>query len=127
MAAKRKRVTLNEFRAWLEGVEELQVKGWTPSAAQWALIRAKIDNITIPKPVEHPQPIQVAAPMMQAPHTNEQPLPPGMVPPPVMGGVPSGQVTMSPEATAMMTTTPGGKSVTPNIDTADGNYQSNFN
>ena len=45
MAAKRKRVTLNEFRSWLEGVEELQADEWAPTKEQWKLIRVKIDSI----------------------------------------------------------------------------------
>jgi len=43
--AKTKRITLVEFRAWLEGVEELQPDNWAPNAEQWKLIRAKIDSI----------------------------------------------------------------------------------
>lgn len=46
MAAKRKRLTLSEFKAWLQGVEELQPKGWSPTAEQWALVRSKIELIS---------------------------------------------------------------------------------
>lgn len=125
MAAKRKRVTLNEFKAWLEGVEELQPKDWCPTTDQWSLIRAKIDNIKEPVPqrTEVIQPSAIHAPVMQT-----SGVPVGITPPPPVGGLPVGQmVDMSPEAKAMMINSPGGKSVTPNIDTADGQYQSNFN
>ena len=40
-----KKITLNEFRAWLEGIEELQPNDWSPSKEQWKLIRNKIDYI----------------------------------------------------------------------------------
>ena len=50
MARKRtKKQTLNEFRAWLNGVEELQPEDWAPDAAQWKLIREKINNISEPR------------------------------------------------------------------------------
>lgn len=125
MAAKRKRVTLNEFKAWLDGVEELQPVDWTPSVDQWKLIRAKISNIREPTPqVEQLQ----VAPMSYRPVEPQPTLPHGMVPPPPVGGLPSGAVVdMSPEAKAMLTRSPGDKSTTPNIDTADGAYQSSFN
>jgi len=59
MAAKkktksRKKTTLVEFRAWLEGVEEMQGDEWVPSIEQWRRIRNKIDMIEdapIPEPV----------------------------------------------------------------------------
>lgn len=130
MAAKRKRISLNEFRAWLEGVEELQANDWTPSADQWKLIRAKMNNIVAQKQQSTPAPTPQGfhTPGRVSPVQELQaslpPLPP--LSPPV-GGIPPGVGGMSPEAKAMMPTQPGGKSVTPNIDTTDGKYQSNFN
>jgi len=49
---KTKIITLAEFRAWLEGVEELQPKGWVPDATQWKLIRNKIKCIVEPEPTD---------------------------------------------------------------------------
>lgn len=40
-----KKLSLNEFRAWLSGVEEMQSDDWTPDHTQWRRIRAKIDEI----------------------------------------------------------------------------------
>ena len=42
---KTKTITLENFRSWLEGVEEMQEEDWVPSAAQWKTIRKKIDSI----------------------------------------------------------------------------------
>lgn len=39
------KITLDTFRAWLQGVEEMQEDGWTPSESQWKKIREKIDMI----------------------------------------------------------------------------------
>lgn len=41
----KKKLSLNEFRAWLSGVEEMQDESWTPSATQWRTIRAKIEEV----------------------------------------------------------------------------------
>lgn len=37
-----KLLTLNQFKSWLEGVEEMQGEDWTPSPEQWKKIRNKI-------------------------------------------------------------------------------------
>jgi hypothetical protein len=45
---KSKKITsLVEFRAWLEGVEEMQGDDWVPTEEQWTRIREKIDSIEI--------------------------------------------------------------------------------
>lgn len=36
-------ITIQEFRAWLSGVEDMQGDNWHPTAEQWAKIRNKID------------------------------------------------------------------------------------
>lgn len=126
MAAKRKRVTLNEFRAWLEGVEELQPEGWCPSADQWKLIRAKIDNIKdeAVKVLATPGvPQQFAIPQQPAVNSG---VPPGVPAPPMVGGVPGGNIDMTPEAKNMLSGNATGKTLTPNIDTSDGKFQSSF-
>lgn len=124
MAAKKKRVTLNEFKAWLDGVEELQPDDWTPTADQWKLIRTKIGNIKEDAPVAIQQTHQ------NVPQTHNRvasaPTIPGFVPPPDVGGIPAGEIAMSPEAKAMMKPGPDNKQKTPNIDTTDGQYTSSF-
>jgi len=37
--------TLNEFQAWLSGVEEMQDGNWVPTLEQWELIRRRIELI----------------------------------------------------------------------------------
>lgn len=44
----KKKLSLNEFRAWLCGVEEMQDDSWTPSSSQWRTIRAKIEEVIEP-------------------------------------------------------------------------------
>lgn len=41
-----KKITLSEFRSWLEGVEAMNTRTWTPSSSQWRAIRKKIDQIS---------------------------------------------------------------------------------
>lgn len=38
-------ITINDFKMWLSGVEEMQDDDWTPTQSQWKRIRGKIDNI----------------------------------------------------------------------------------
>lgn len=38
--------TVKEFKAWLEGIEQVQDKKWVPNAKQWKLIRDKINSIS---------------------------------------------------------------------------------
>lgn len=38
-------MTLEQFRAWLCGVEDMQEIDWTPSPSQWKKIRDKLDEI----------------------------------------------------------------------------------
>jgi hypothetical protein len=125
---KNKKVTLNEFKAWLEGVEELQPDDWSPSYDQWELIRKKIGliilNETIPKNVPlrgHERNIENSE--MYPPRQDQ---PTGLIPPPPVGGVPNGEVNgITPKASNMLTST-GEKTITPDIDTTDGNYASTF-
>ena len=119
MAAKKKRVTLLEFKAWLEGVEELQPKDWSPTSDQWALIRAKIINIKEEPPVAAPPmvlPVQ-SPPMQQNLMAN------GIRPAPPTPSIPVGDIEMSPAAKGMLK---GG--TMPNLppESQDGNYESTF-
>lgn len=50
MAENDKKLTVKEFKMWLEGVEDMMQDvdgGWTPSAAQWKRIRDKINEINV--------------------------------------------------------------------------------
>lgn len=42
---KKTKISLAEFKAWLEGVEDLQEDDWSPSKVQWEKIRQKIESI----------------------------------------------------------------------------------
>lgn len=42
---EQKKLGINEFRTWLEGVEAFQPEGWVPSLDQWKIIREKIDQL----------------------------------------------------------------------------------
>lgn len=105
MARKRaKKQTLSEFRAWLSGVEELQPADWAPDAAQWKLIREKIDNIAEPKNEgvdtealtklieglgNQPRPQMPSTYVSGAPNPQAAGIPPAPMPP---AGVPAGPV-----------------------------------
>ncbi len=122
--------TLAEFRAWLSGVEELQPEEWSPSSEQWLLIRARIDKIIDPEP----EIIHITGAALGTNSKPEQPVTPGFVPAPVVGGVPpdvlveSGHAPANLPAPATEMPQPGGapRSVTSNIDTTNGNYESGF-
>ncbi len=119
---RRQKQSLKEFRAWLQGVEELQEENWSPSRDQWVLIRDKIDGIAEEKPAVVNQ---VVAPNNMQPQPAR--LPASITPPPPVGGLPNGQITpMSTEAQKMLNPGAGVKAKTPDIDTADGNVNSAF-
>lgn len=42
-----KKMTLQEFKAWLEGIEEVQPANWHPTIEQWKLIRDRIEHIVV--------------------------------------------------------------------------------
>jgi hypothetical protein len=43
-------MTINEFKAWLEGFEESFTNG-SPTPEQWKKIKTKFDKISIVKPI----------------------------------------------------------------------------
>lgn len=114
-------LTIKEFKMWLSGVEEMQEDGWVPTAAQWAKIREKIDNIAEGAP---------------APQINqssfEYPTPSAGVAPAVPSGPSSMPAGPIPRAPAPPPSGPlfgtGGNSAvkTPNIDTSQNGYESSF-
>jgi len=130
MAATRRRKikqSLKEFRAWLQGVEELQSDEWSPNFDQWKLIRDKIDGIIEEKIViEKVQTTQPMPPVYNTPTPAPAP-PQGFQPPPPVGGFIPTNVEMTPAARQLLDPAAnGGKAVTPNIDTSDGNVSSPF-
>jgi hypothetical protein len=38
-------ISLTEFKAWLQGIEEMQPADWAPNAEQWTKIKQKISSI----------------------------------------------------------------------------------
>lgn len=130
MAAK-KEITLAEFRAWLEGVEELQTKSWSPDAKQWKLIRAKIKTITVEQPMIDNQRQHQHQPVGQLNNSRPSSLPPGIPAPPMLpGSVPHGDITVTPEAKKAtvgmeVKTTTNGEKVLKTAD-VDGEYQTQF-
>lgn len=107
MARKRnKKISLLEFRAWLEGVEELQPSDWSPSAEQWKLIREKIKLIKEPEPEvvkeSTPTPPQQPVPAGNAPMMPQFSGEPAL-PPPVPSSIPlDAEIEMSPEAKRLL-------------------------
>ncbi len=120
----RKKISLSEFKAWLEGVEELHPSDWSPDKDQWKLIRNKIKNIiedqTTPHSVPGPHaPLPPVHPVKSGMPPTGVPIPPGAPP------VTEESLSISPAAAAMLKAD-NGKTKTPNIDTTDGSYNSTF-
>lgn len=137
--ASKKEYTLSEFKAWLEGIEELQPNDWAPTADQWKTIRDKMMNIVedvveIPAPVP-PVNVPPAGPIYREP-AFQAPMPPTALPPaesslaPVV--VPDAEMTPAARAAltgklpSEMVPSADGKVKTPNIDTSSGDYGSSF-
>ncbi len=146
---KNREMTLTEFRAWLEGVEEMQAANWVPDQAQWKLIRSRIDNIILEE-VE----VQVAAPAPQPvrpghsmpatfadqgvnnppPAAAQQPtfVPPQSAVPvepeitPAAAAALKGKMPAAGTSNAANMQGADGKLHTPNIDTSNGEYTSSF-
>lgn len=113
------KISLTDFKSWLQGVEDMQENGWVPNAAQWNKIREKIDSIE----ASTTQPTVPGGPVFRAPP----------VPMPAQASVFDGQPYPSPSPSNRMTTfvpppvpphfmTPK----TPDIDTSGGTYVTNF-
>lgn len=137
----KKEYTLAEFKAWLEGIEELQPNNWAPDAGQWKTIRDKMMNIVeeevvaeVPAPRPAPQP-RVQLPVDPGAGWGPPPAPVGPAGAQGPDGPMQSNLEISPEAQAVlnggklpteMAPGPDGKVHTPNIDTSDGNYQTSF-
>lgn len=126
---KRKAISLREFRAWLDGVEELQPQGWHPTQEQWMLIRTKIDCIEERENLSTENQMKVKQPSSY----NTIPTPPSILPPlPPSGLAPSPQPYMPPPPTQPVGAIGGGivdvtgRVRTPNIDTTQNGFESPF-
>jgi hypothetical protein len=135
--ASKKEYTLAEFKAWLEGIEELQPNNWAPDAGQWKVIRDKLMNII----EEEPAPVEVVnnpIPAGPIPRNSAMPMPAmPATPPPAVSSLPpvgmpepnltpAAQAALSGKLPTEMMPSADGKVKTPDIDTADGNYGSSF-
>ncbi|MGI0076381.1 MAG: hypothetical protein ACREAU_03130 [Nitrosopumilaceae archaeon] len=127
-----KQISLAEFRAWLEGVEELQPARWSPNSNQWKLIRQKIDCIQAPAPIT----VQQTTPP-QYMHNQRQPTEQALtevdgqasaLPDLAVPGIPINlsSVFKHHQQPIGGIKTQGGTIVTPNIDTSSGGFKSSF-
>jgi hypothetical protein len=116
MAAKKRKIDVTEFRAWLEGVEEMQGPEWVPNLEQWQRIREKIDSIREDAPVPKQQRAEQPAPQQQRPVQYAQPAPQYST----LGAEPQRSQPIPRQ------TQPGGMIKTPDLDTGDGTYESGF-
>jgi hypothetical protein len=107
----KKIVQLSEFRAWLEGVEELQDKSWHPDAKQWKLIRRKIDSVVCTQNT-----------MQQSPLVTDSPVTHRAVIP----ATSSLLSTVTPTNTNTIESIAPISPKTPDIDTSTGNYDSQY-
>jgi len=68
---KLKARTLEEFKNWLEGLEEFQDSDWIPNSEQWSTIRSSIDLIKEEEYYDEPV-VQYATQHAQQPVHNQQ-------------------------------------------------------
>lgn len=124
------KITVKEFRMWLQGVEEMQDPAWVPNPTQWVRIREKINTIS-----EDPEPV-APVPQYQQPSVSYPVPPTGVHLGNDVPGIPMYQPSFqqrpwappAPPAGGMFATpeAPNTPVRTPNIDTTDGTYQSSF-
>lgn len=68
---RKTKISLKEFRAWLDGVEDLQPDDWAPTKDQWAKIRQQIDRVDDKMDIENPEAVpnrNVPVPSIVPPH-----------------------------------------------------------
>ena len=113
----KKKVTLAEFHAWLEGVEEMHADDWCPDANQWKVIRNKIKTIeAVPSPVSNV--VIPAGPLPRTPA--EQFAQAGFTPAPeAPSSIPMGPIEKPSAMASSLLTGDGQKTVTPTSETGD--------
>lgn len=132
MTDSTQKITIKEFRMWLQGVEEMQDSAWTPNPTQWQRIREKIDTINDEVEPQRSGDRDMAVQMgndqlgavgyqtgFPAWPTNEQPTP-------IMPAMPVIPPSPPPHGLFGTPDLPQMPARTPNIDTANGTYQSSF-
>ncbi len=139
MARKKskQKYTLNEFKAWLAGIEELNDDSWHPSKNQWDLIRDKIFNIkdvdTINSGVQHKTTqigndnnVPFANPVVDSYQQNihQQNIAASNLSSIDPVNIPEYEIT--PEAKKLLYGTKSGTTKTPDIDTSGGAYSTSF-
>lgn len=123
-------ITLNEFKFWLEGVEEMQPENWTPDARQWARIREKINTIGNNSEITpvRPAPAHYHEAVLPVASDHQESFP-------VYSGssfVPAnpGAIRQAPQpVNNALFGSPGSPTIpikTPNLDTSSGNYEPAF-
>ena len=118
-AKVKKVISLDRFKSWLEGVEEMQDADWHPTAQQWRTIRDKFDLIREDEAPRAPAPQPIAAGPMPA---YRQPVVAGPGAGTMEAAPPMPDIDISPAAKAMLQ----GKGYTPDVDSADGSFDSPF-
>ena len=129
MTDNTQKITIKEFRMWLQGVEEMQDTAWVPNPTQWQRIREKINSIgeevAVQASVQLMPPQQIAPPVSTP--GNDYPV--RMATPGLLSVVPSSpSMPVSGPSHGLFATpeTPQMPIRTPNIDTTNGQYQSTF-
>lgn len=139
---KKKTITIQEFKAWLEGVEEMQGSTWAPDAQQWKRIRQKINQIealpteatTLPAGAPSTFNSQRNIPISSSAPVNDENIVIPAIPSSferagVKGGAPAPKTIIPTSAPGLKrTVNPQGqeKVKTPDIDTSGGDYTSSF-
>lgn len=119
---KAKSITIKEFKMWLQGVEEMQEEGWTPSTSQWKRIRDKIDQVSEDQVV-----VGSTGPVLYRGADNMIPRPgPSVVVPAHPSALEVAPQPRGPVGGAPVATEPGTAVKTPNIDTSRAKYQTPF-
>lgn len=127
---KEQKITSSEFKMWLQGVEEMQPKNWSPDSSQWARIRSKIDLISDDIPsvnqknriVQSHNSIPENRPPLQKASSSMIPAPNST---PKMTQIPVNPGSVSP-VLQTRDTTPANPVKTPDLDTTSEPYKSSF-
>ena len=134
MSNKETPLTIAQFKAWLEGVEEMQESDWIPNDVQWKKIREKIGKLC--------NDLQNAAPVVNQPQQVFRSANPGVpnqtqyvppiafpeIPTPMVAVVQSSGDQVQPSSLQMRAPASSVEQTikTPNIDTSNGGYKSQF-
>jgi len=112
--AGKKKMTLIQFQAWLEGVEEMHPEDWCPTADQWKLIRNKIKTIIAPDPSTLINNNSASRTIPDASFPTFTPAPE------VPSGIPNGPIVPpAPEAASLLEGNAEGKRTTPTSESGD--------